>query len=191
MHFISPVHSPSIIRLLSTWTAVRPIAFLRRYTKAVNSALLMVRGEKTAEGNERCHAGRVRASPPLLKPAREFRASSSMGFIGQDRWQTPRRSTLPPSRRSSAASCTSLKRLSILGSPCRLMSLHLRNTVRPVPACVEFFLEHLARQLEVCKHCACAIEMHSWEPALGADAQASESRNVFGGCLQFAIHVEI
>ena len=43
MHFLSPLHSPSIIPPLSTCTLMGPIAFLRRQRNAVSSALFMVR----------------------------------------------------------------------------------------------------------------------------------------------------
>ena len=62
----------------------------------------------------------------------------------------------------------------------RFMSLHPRNSVRFVPACVKFFLSHLAALLELCRHCSRAVEIHSWETAPRVDSQASEERTGIG-----------
>ena len=62
----------------------------------------------------------------------------------------------------------------------RFMSLHPRNSVRLVPAYVNS-LSHLATQLELCRHCSCAVEIHSWETAPRVDAQVSEKRTGIGG----------
>ena len=43
MHFISPLYKPLRMPLLSTWTIVASISFLRRHKKAINSAPLLVR----------------------------------------------------------------------------------------------------------------------------------------------------
>ena len=69
------------------------------------------------------------------------------------------------------------------GPLCRfIMSLHPRNSMRLVPACVKFFLSHLAgKQIGICRHYPCAAEIHSWDTAPRVDAQASEGRSGVGG----------
>ena len=68
-----------------------------------------------------------------------------------------------------------------LGPLYRCMSLNPRNSARFVPACVKFFLSHLAAQLELCRHYSCAVEMHSWETVPRVDAQAREEMPGIGG----------
>ena len=68
-----------------------------------------------------------------------------------------------------------------LGPLYRFMSLHLRNSIRLVPAYVKFFLSHLSVQIGKCRHYDCAVEIHSWETARRVDPQASEERSGIGG----------
>ena len=66
------------------------------------------------------------------------------------------------------------------GTLSRFLSLHPQNSVRLVPHCVKFFLDHLARQLEVSRRYLCAIELHSLGVAPRVDAQASEDNTGIG-----------
>ena len=55
--------------------------------------------------------------------------------------------------------------------------LHRFMSERLVPPCVNFFLNHLAKQLEIRRHDSRAVEMHSWETAPKVDAQAERKPN--------------
>ena len=58
-----------------------------------------------------------------------------------------------------------------------------RDSVRPVPAYVAFFLRFLARSVEQERHCQCAATVVHEERAPRVDAQASDERTGVGGWL--------
>ena len=65
----------------------------------------------------------------------------------------------------------------------KFLSMHPRNSTRRVPGYVAFFLRYLSREVQVKRHCDCALELCESTLAPRVDAQASAERTGLGGWL--------
>ena len=133
--------------------------------------------------------GWLRTPPEGTRPGTD-RTKSSMGCEVDSRDSSSQDLTRPCFRRGAGKDSCDQR----IGAPSSLAPLHAfatsgpRDSVRPVPAYVAFFLRFLAGAVERERHCQCAATFLQVERAPRVDAQASDERAGVGGWLPAVGH---